>query len=158
MPYHSGSIWLLGDCIRYEGSTDYVAWEVPIASVRVIGEETRAGLVDDWLFVVGTASHGWHTALVDAAGFDEFLVQLSAHLGAKLTLELVSVYDFADRVSWPPTHAGRPLYKFIPDENPSLCRRILLLSWKTYSKVLSDDVRALLESHPTQDSGPMIQD
>ncbi len=147
MSSHSGSLSFLEDCIRYRGSSAYAAWELRIDQIRVIGERTHgAGPgTGDWFLCFGTPGGRWFEASMCAEGAIEFPAKLSARLGQPISLELQLSFDCADRVVWPPTHVGRPLFKSVRIEHPSLWQRVSVLSWYPTQQVLSDDVVALID-------------
>jgi len=151
MPSDSGTIWLLGDVIRYEASTELPGWEVPLADVLVIGECTRPGpSVRDFVLCFGTRGGGWHEASCYAAGCDDFLRLVSSRLGSQLTHQLQLTFDFADRILWPPEAVGHPLFKLVPDPDPTMGKRLVSLRWRVRKEVFSDEVMAILNGPTTK--------
>jgi len=113
-----GSVSLEADTLRYSVGGALV-WELPIESVRVIGELTTDGgpWSDDHFLVFVVAGHPplFHEVPVEGAPSTTLLNALSYRLGAPLVLGLVNRTDFASRVMWPPQLTDHDLFRFHPE-------------------------------------------
>lgn len=108
----SGNLSLDGDAVRYRSK--FGDWELPVSSLRVLGENTNQNgpYADDWFLCFATGPEMWLEAPVSAEGSGELLKALSKRLGVSLATELFSSTDFTSRVLWPPELAGQPMFQF----------------------------------------------
>ncbi len=111
----TNKIKLGGDIIRY-GREGAELWELPLSSVRVIGEATTPNgpYLDDYSFCFACGPDSWYEASFYAGGGEEFLRSLGARLGFRPELQLVGSTDFASSVIWPAHLKGKPMFKYVP--------------------------------------------
>ena len=136
----SGRIWLRDGVIHYR-STTFGDWDLPLASVRIIGESTNESgpFFDDYFFCFATGPEMWFQASFYARGRDAFLEELSRTLGCKISAGLCHSTGFASRVIWPASLAEQPMFQFNNQPTKSLIGRLFRLSsvMQTYSESVS---------------------
>lgn len=142
----SGHLLLDGDIIRYRSDL-YGHWQLPVSSVRILGEATNQGGpgADDYFFYFATGPGPWYQASYYADGCEEFLKSLATKLGHPLELGLGNSADFASRILWPPSLASQPLFQFheVPPKGP--LRKLFGLS--TMNQTYTDPVAAFLSTN-----------
>ena len=113
MSVYSGKIWLDGDVIRYRSKT-YSDLDLPVSEIRVIGESTNSlgPFADDYFFCFAIGPEGWCETSYYADGCGEFLDALFHRLQSSYQLGLNNSTDYASRVLWPPSLAGRPMFTY----------------------------------------------
>ena len=107
-------IGLEGDAVVYrEQGTEL--WRTPLAAVAVIGEYTTANgpYIDDYflVFVTTPERHHFHGSFY-AEGRDALLASLTERYGASVECGLCNSTQLTSRCMWPPSLAGRPLFRF----------------------------------------------
>lgn len=139
MTQDSGTIRLVGGTIRYSFANGE-GWDLPLRSVRVIGEATNQNgpFVDDYFLCFACGPEGWYEASFYAEGREEFLTALAPHLGYRPLLQLANSADFASNVLWPAHLVGRPLFTFTPVPPRTWLGRVLGLECCTQH--FSDEV------------------
>jgi hypothetical protein len=133
-------------CYRHN---EAVVWNLPVASIRVIGEATTSNgpYVDDYYFCFATGPDSWYEASFYAEGTKEFLKSLGSALGYELQLRLLGSTDFESNVLWPPHLAGKPMFTFIPVPPSTWLSRLFDIGEN--KQWFSDDVERELASSPT---------
>src|SRR5262249_37169935 len=113
-PMPGTALELRDDFVRHlhDGS---LTWELPLSSIRVIGEKTTPNgpFLDDYYFCFATSLDCWYEASFYCEGRKAFLQSLAEFLGP-LQLRLVGSTDFDSNVLWPPELAGKPMFSFTP--------------------------------------------
>jgi hypothetical protein len=112
---HPGRIDLDAGTIRY-CFDDSVVWELPLSSVRVIGEATtdHGPFLDDYFFCFACGPDSWYAASFYSHNREEFLQSLAAQLNCPFVLRLIGSTDFASNVLWPEHLRGKPMFEYIP--------------------------------------------
>jgi hypothetical protein len=138
----SGLIRLDGAVVRFD-SRKHGSFAISLDEVAVIGEYTTDSgpFVDDW-FVVFVHRDGveWFEASMYAEELAEFLRDLAIALETGMETGLAASTDFASRVIWPPSIAGRPLFDFRTVTASSFLRRLKLAIIPEKTRWLSVDV------------------
>jgi len=122
----SGKLLLDGGYVRYS-LDDSAQWELPISSIRVIGEATNQNgpFLDDYFLCFAVGPDCWYEASFYAEGREQFLISLASRLGHPLVLRLVCSADFDSSVLWPPHLAGRPMFSFTPVQPTTWLGRLI---------------------------------
>jgi hypothetical protein len=147
----SGNLLLDGDTLRYSLTSS--GFVLPLSEIRIIGECTNQNgpFADDYFLCFVTQPSGWYEASFYASGCEEFLSALGARLGVPLQFTLMASTDFASRILWPATLAGRPLFDYDLEEPTSLGSRFR--SWLSPRVVqrLSTEALTLFRDPASQD-------
>ena len=112
---HPGLLELHDGNIRYRIDGETV-WELPVSSIRVVGEATNDSgpFLDDYFFCFATDADTWYEASFYANGRDEFLKAFAAIVECELALKLMASTDFESNVLWPPHLAGGRMFLYKP--------------------------------------------
>jgi hypothetical protein len=141
---HPGTLELVDGSIRYrlDGSA---GWELPIGTIRVIGEATNdhGPFLDDYFLCFATDANNWYEASFYAEGRDEFLKSLASVLGSLLETELIGSTDYDSNVLWPPHLAGMKMFSYKPVQVETWFGR-LFGCWSN-TQWFSDEVLAELQ-------------
>jgi hypothetical protein len=108
----SGSIRFDGEVIRNRSKL-CGDWDLHVVNIRIIGESTNQdGPAIDYFLCFATGPDTWFEASFYANGRDAVLSALGEKLGTQLDLHLCNSTDFANRVLWPPSLVGKPMFQY----------------------------------------------
>ena len=109
----SGSLTLENGVLGY-ATAGGVNWRVAVSDLAVIGEHTNANgpYLDDYVLVFLDRNGGWFEAPVYAERQAAVWRELSALLGAPLSLALCNSVEVRGRVVWPVELCEKPLFNF----------------------------------------------
>ncbi|MBN4072053.1 hypothetical protein JYT83_01395 [bacterium AH-315-F18] len=111
-PNHSGLLQVTSEHLNYSHGGEPV-WNIPLDSIRLIGEYTtdHGPYLDDYFLIFASGSPpNYYEAPMYANS--EIYQELQAALHDPMKAHLLARTDFSSAVIWPPSLAGRDLFRY----------------------------------------------
>ena len=103
-------------------------WSFPVSTIRLVGEfTTSGGPIFDYfyVFVAGEPLRLFQVPMeaLETVGVATFFADLEVDLKGHMSHGLANSTEYADRVMWPESLSGQPVFDYVESEPPPRRRR-----------------------------------
>lgn len=128
-------------------------WEIPLSSIKLVGEfTTPGGPIFDYfyVFVAGEPPSLFQVSMesLEPVGASAFFAELEASLSANLTHTLANSVAHASSVMWPDALAGLPLFEYLPAPRSGVFGKVLDRFRPRYRRCLAAPLQEALGVRP----------